>query len=171
MRPKVRPAFVALFSLLAAGCQTASLQDVVPTTVPVGLADSATTATDGPVEAIVPGSAGQAAGDTVVSTEVRRNPGLPSLISIETTAPPETRDFVGAGVAKSGRFPTFGRQPRAANAQFSEADKLAAEAEMTELLANRASTPDARAQYEARLRELRALAASHGSDTQQQIEK
>jgi len=42
---------------------------------------------------------------------------------------------------------------------------------MTELLRNRASTPDARAQYEARLRQLRALAANHGSDTQQEIEK
>ena len=42
---------------------------------------------------------------------------------------------------------------------------------MTELLRNRASTPDARAQYEARLKELRALAANHGSDMQQEIEK
>jgi hypothetical protein len=53
---------------------------------------------------------------------------------------------------------------------LSEADKLAAEAEMTELLRNRATTPDARAQYEARLRQLRALAANHGNDTQQEIE-
>lgn len=171
MRPSVRPAFVAFFSLLAAGCQTASLQDVAPTTVPVSRADDATAATGVPADGIVSGSAGQAAGDTVVPAEVRANPGLPSLIPLEKTAPPETKEFVAAGVAKSGQFPTFGRQPRAANAQFSEADKLAAEAEMTELLANRASTPDARALYEARLRQLRALAANHGSDTQQEIEK
>lgn len=171
MRPSIRPAFVALFSLLAAGCQTASLENVAPTTVPVSRADETTAATETAADGIVPGSAEQAAGDTIVSTEVRANPGLPSLIPLEKTAPPETKEFVAAGVAKSGRFPTFGRQPRAANAQFSEADKLAAEAEMTELLANRASTPDARAQYEARLKQLRALAASHASDTQQEIEK
>lgn len=171
MSPTVRPAFVALFSLLAAGCQTASLQDVAPTTVPVTRVDETIVATETPADGTVPGSTGQAAGDTIVSTEVRANPGLPSLIPIEKTAPPETKEFVAAGAARSGQFPTFGRQPRAANAQFSEADKLAAEAEMTELLANRASTPDARALYEARLRQLRALAASHASDTQQEIEK
>ena len=170
MRPIVRPAFVALFSLLAAGCQTASLEDVAPTTVPVSRADETIATTETPADGIVPGSAGQAAGDTVVSTEVRASPGLASILPLEKTLPPDTKEFVDEGVAKSGRFPTFGRQPRAANAQFSEADKLAAEAEMTELLANRASTPDARAQYEARLQQLRALAASHGNDTQQEIE-
>jgi hypothetical protein len=171
MRPLVRPAFVALFSLLAAGCQTASLEDVAPTTVPVTQADAAMTAPEVAADGIVPETGEQPTGDAVASTEVRRNPGLPSLIPLEKTPPPETKEFVAAGVEKTGRFPTFGRQPRAANAQFSEADKLAAEAEMTELLANRASTPDARAQYEARLRQLRALAANHASDTQQEIEK
>lgn len=171
MRPIVRPAFVALFSLLAAGCQTASLEDVAPTTVPVSRTNDATPATGVPAEGIVSDAGGQSTGEAVETTEERRSPGLASILPLERTLPPDTKEFVDAGVAKSGQFPTFGRQPRAANAQFSEADKLAAEAEMTELLANRASTPDARAQYEARLRQLRALAASHGSDTQQEIEK
>lgn len=171
MRPSVPPAFVALFSLLVAGCQTASLQDVAPTTVPVSRAADPTTATDGQAEATVPGNAGNPPGGEVASAETSRDAGLASILPLEKTLPPDTKEFVAAGVAKTGQFPTFGRQPRAANTQFSEYDKLAAEAEMAELLANRASTPDARAQYEARLRQLRALAASHASDTQQEIEK
>ena len=164
-----RPAIVLMLSLLTAGCQTASLEDAAPRAVPA------------PAPALIDGqtvsepavdSADAATGETPApsAVTVRRNPGITSLIPIEKTAPVEKKDFVAEGARRTGTYPSFGGQLKAANTQLTEAEKIAAEAEMTELLRNRATTPDARAQYEARLRELRALAASHAADTQQQIE-
>nr|WP_035523711.1 hypothetical protein [Hoeflea sp. BAL378] len=103
-------------------------------------------------------------------TVVRRNPGFTSVIPIEKTTPVETKEFVETGASQTGVYPKFGHMPKAATTQMTQAEKLAAEAEMAELLRARAATPDARAQYQARLEELRALAANHGRDTQQQIE-
>ncbi|MDF1609915.1 hypothetical protein PZ897_17160 [Hoeflea sp. YIM 152468] len=143
----VRLAYVTLAALWVGGCQTASLEDAAPQ----------------PVAA----RADVAADDSKI---VRRNPGVTSLIPIEKTEPVEARTFVVTGAQRSGEYPKLGRQPQAANAQLSNAQILAAEMEMTTLLKSRASTPDARAQYERRLRELRELAASHASDTQRQIE-
>lgn len=160
--------FVALYCLLLAGCQTASLEDAAPRSVP---------ATGPGVGAGQPGVGDQSAvsadGSGSVEPQSRtiaRNPGFVSVVPIERTAPVENEAFVASGARRTGEFPSFGQQPKAANSQFSDQDKLEAEAEMTELLRKRASTPDARAQYEARLRQLRALAASHGTDTQQEIE-
>ncbi len=166
-----RPAFVALFCLLAAGCQTASLQDAVPTTAPAARLDESATAADVPGDGTASDSMQSSNSGATASTEVRRNPGFASLVPVEKTPPAQTKAFVESGASRSGQYPTFGQLPNTANAQFTDADKIAAEAEMTELLQNRAATPDARAQYEARLRQLRAIAATHGSDMQQEIEK
>jgi hypothetical protein len=157
---------LAIFVL--AGCQTASLEDAAPTVVPAAepVVSAQETNTDGVAESSGPAES-SSAGQTVVT---RRNPGLTSIIPIEQTAPVENKEFVTSGARRTGQFPTFGRLPTAANTQLTEAERIAAEAEMTELLKARASTPDARAQYEARLRRLRALAASHARDTQQIIE-
>jgi hypothetical protein len=155
---------LAVFML--AGCQTASLEDAAPSVVPAAEPVVSAQETDSfcrPDGAAESSSAGQ----TVVT---RRNPGLTSIIPIEQTAPVENKEFVTSGARRTGQFPTFGRLPSAANTQLTEAERIAAEAEMTALLKARASTPDARAQYEARLRRLRALAASHARDTQQKIE-
>jgi hypothetical protein len=151
---------LAVFML--AGCQTASLEDAAPSVVPAAepVVSAQETDPDGAAES-------SSAGQTVVT---RRNPGLTSIIPIEQTAPVENKEFVTSGARRTGQFPTFGRLPSAANTQLTEAERIAAEAEMTALLKARASTPDARAQYEARLRRLRALAASHARDTQQKIE-
>jgi hypothetical protein len=100
----------------------------------------------------------------------RPNPGFVSVVPIGQAAPVESKEFVTSGASRTGQFPTFGRQRTAANTQMTEAERLAVEAEMTELLKARASTPQARAQYDARLRQLRALAASHARDTQEEIE-
>jgi len=165
MLPIVRPAFVVLVTLLVSGCQTASLEDAAPKSVAVAVPDS-TAASATLTQAPLPAAEAPAATPTVI----RRNPGFTSPIPIEKTAPVENKEFVAVGASRTGQYPKIGQQPRAANAQLSDAEKRAAEAEMAELLRSRASTPDARAQYEARLRQLRALAASHGSDTQQEIE-
>jgi hypothetical protein len=155
---------------MAAGCQTTSLEDAAPRQAPAVRADvlPADEATVSAGTTPVPTEA--AGGDGSAPRVVRSNPGFISPVPIEQTTPARTSDFVAAGASRTGQYPSFGRQPVAANVQLSEADKLAAEAEMTELLRNRATTPNARAQYEARLRQLRALAANHGNDTQQEIE-
>jgi antitoxin (DNA-binding transcriptional repressor) of toxin-antitoxin stability system len=164
MTPIVRPMFSVLLCLVAMGCQSASLQDAAPTAVPVARPD------DGALKAA-------ASEDNEVSVKaggssqvLRRNPGVASVVPLEQTAPVENKEFVASGASRTGQFPTFAKQPKAANAQFSDQEKLATEAEMAELLRNRASTPNARARYEARLKQLRAVAASHGSGMQQEIE-
>jgi hypothetical protein len=156
--------FAALVCLVAAGCQSASLQDAAPTAVPVARPDNdvSKTAASGTKDVSVKTDA--------PSQVIRRNPGVASVVPIEQTSPVENKQFVASGASRTGQFPTFGQQPKAANAQFSDQEKQAAEAEMAELLRNRASTPDARARYEARLKQLRAVAANHGSDMQQEIE-
>jgi hypothetical protein len=161
-RTTISRAVGLLATFVLAGCQTASLEDAAPTVAPAAEPVVSAQETD-PDAAAESSSAGQ----TVVT---RRNPGLTSIIPIEQTAPVENKEFVTSGARRTGQFPTFGRLPTAANTQLTEAERIAAEAEMTELLKARASTPDARAQYEARLRRLRALAASHARDTQQKIE-
>ena len=160
----VRPMFAALVCLVAAGCQSASLQDAAPTAVPVARPDNGVSKT-----------AASGANDVSVKADgssqvIRRNPGVASIVPLEQTSPVENKQFVASGASRTGQFPTFGQLPKTANAQFSDQEKLAAEAEMAELLRNRASTPDARARYEARLKLLRAVAANHGSDMQQEIE-
>ena len=160
----VRPMFAVLICLVVAACQSASLQDAAPTAVPVARPDNGVPETAALESNKVPVPA------DAPSQVIRRNPGVVSVVPIEQTAPVESKEFVASGASRTGQFPTFGKQLKAANAQFSDEDKLAAEAEMAELLRNRASTPNARARYEARLKQLRAIAANHGSDMQQEIE-
>lgn len=170
MTPNARLVFSALICLVAAGCQSASLEDAAPKAVPVARPDPAAKQKDAPQQALVQSAGDASAKPDAPSQVVRRNPGIASIVPIEETTPVENKDFVTSGASRSGEFPTFSKQPQASNEQFSEAEKLAAEAEMAELLRNRASTPDARARYEARLKRLRAVAASHGTDMQQKIE-
>lgn len=99
-----------------------------------------------------------------------KKPELASIAPNEQSAPAGNKEFVTNGARRTGVFPNFGRERKAANTQLTEAERLAAEAEIAELLRARASTPGARARYEARLRRLRALAANHASDTRQEIE-
>tara|TARA_R110000850_G_scaffold2897_3_gene13397 strand:+ start:602 stop:1270 length:669 start_codon:yes stop_codon:yes gene_type:complete len=160
----VRPMFAVLICLVVAGCQSASLQDAAPTAVPVARPDNGV-----PETAVLESDAVSVKADGS-SQVLRRNPGVPSVVPLEQTAPVKNKEFVASGASRTGEFPTFGKQPKAANAQFSNEDKLAAEAEMAELLRSRALTPDARARYEARLKLLRAIAANHGSDMQEEIE-
>ena len=167
----VRPICVATVCLLVAGCQTASLEDAVPKSAVVAPADDDASLVTASQPAAGPASDQVSAEGNRPSNVTRRNPGIASIVPLEQTAPVENKAFVASGASRTGQYPTFGRQPKAANTQFSDQEKLAAEAEMTALLKSRASTPDARAQYEARLKRLRALAASHGDAMQQEIEK
>ena len=162
--------FAALVCLVAAGCQSASLQDAAPTAVPVARPDTVAEQQDISQQALALSASSAPIKPEAPSQVVKRNPGVASVVPIEETLPVENKDFVVSGASRTGKFPTFAEQPKASTEQFSDAQKRAAEAEMAELLRNRASTPDARARYEARLKHLRAVAANHGSDMQQEIE-
>lgn len=170
----VRPAVLTLVALVATGCQTASLEDAAPKSALVSTFDAGAAAPAGAADVVADGGTQVAPTDAAAAaqapTVIRRNPGITSPIPIEKTVPVENKEFVAAGANRTGQTPTFGRLPNTANTQFSDAEKSAAEAEMAALLRARAATPDARAQYEKRLKELQALAASHASDTQQEIE-
>ncbi|AKI00519.1 hypothetical protein IMCC20628_01809 [Hoeflea sp. IMCC20628] len=173
MISNARLAVLTLAMLVTAGCQTASLEDAAPKTAPANSLQVGAAAPAGSEIVVATGAAQSEAPapDTAPApTVIRRNPGITSIVPIEKTAPVENKEFVATGANRTGQYPSLGRLPSTANAQLSDAEKTAAEAEMAELLRSRAATPDARAQYESRLRELRALAASHGSDTQQEIE-
>lgn len=170
----VRPGVLTLVALVATGCQTASLEDAAPKSALVSTYDAGAAAPAGAVDVVADAATQAPSPDATAtaqgSTVIRRNPGIVSPIPIEKTAPVENKEFVAVGANRTGQTPTFGRLPNTANTQLSEAEKSAAEAEMAALLRARAATPDARAQYEKRLKELQALASSHASDTQREIE-
>lgn len=174
MIPIYRPALVAIFAIFVAGCQTASLEDAAPRAATVEVSDALPAQAEPvnetvPAAQVTPDPAPEAA--SAGPTVIRRNPGIMSVVPIEKTTPVVRQDFVAAGARQTGQYPSFGRMPKAANTQLTDAEKRAAEAEMAELLRARAATPGARAQYTRRLKELRALADNHGSDTLQEIEK
>jgi hypothetical protein len=158
-------------ALLLSGCQTASLEDAAPQTAhqTAPLAEPAPAET-GEAAQIANESGAETPAQTGQPTTDRSNPGIASIVPIEQAAPVENQEFVVTGARRTGRYPSFGEQPTAANSQMSEAERITAEAEMTELLKARASSPNARAQYEARLRQLRALAQSHAREAQEKIE-
>lgn len=170
-----RTSGLVFVTLIVAGCQTASLEDVAPKTVP--LASPVSVSADGESTPLAAVENTPQAAVTVdsedkqqVATVTRRpNPGFMSVIPLESRPEVEDKEFVATGASRSGAFPTFAT-PRAANSQMTDAERIAAEAEMTELLRSRATTPNARAQYEARLKQLRALADNHARETQAQIE-
>jgi len=169
MISNIRPAVVTFAMLVMAGCQTASLEDAAPKAATANTLQVGAAAPAGSEVVVATGAAPTPIAPSA-PTVIRRNPGFTSVVPIEKTAPVENKEFVAQGANRTGQYPTFGRIPSTANAQLSSAEKSAAEAEIAELLRSRAATPDARAQYELRLLQLRALAASHGSDTQRKIE-
>ncbi|WP_377296137.1 hypothetical protein [Rhizobium sp. SGZ-381] len=76
-------------------------------------------------------------------------------------------------LAKSdtGVYPTFAGPLTAANTQISDAEATTAQDQMTKLAAARANGSVSEADYQARVAELRKLAADHAADTQSQISK
>jgi len=84
----------------------------------------------------------------------------------------ETGDaqFVAEGARQSDVFPRFGPIPPVAASQMSEQERIALEVRMTQRLRAQTTDPEQRKIHEARLVELRALAANHASDTQNAIE-
>lgn len=66
-------------------------------------------------------------------------------------------------------YPNFGGSLTAANVQMSNEEATALQAQLTSLGAARTAGTISEAEYQARLAELRKLAAQHGAETQAQI--
>ena len=165
-----RPAFVAFVAFLTVGCQTASLEDAAPRAAFVSGAESTATPEGGLDQQSVASSDVFPEAPAAVASEKPQKPKVALKVPQESGAQVERQAFVTEGASRTGEYPTFGSLPATANTQLSAEQKSAAEAEFAELLRARARTPSARAQYNARLKQLRELGASHGNDTLQQIE-
>lgn len=88
------------------------------------------------------------------------------------TAAETVRDtrFVEEGAMRNRAFPTFANTPVGATEQLSAADKLQIESEMSAIRAAYGSGGLSEASYNARMKELKDLARTHGSDVQDEIE-
>lgn len=71
----------------------------------------------------------------------------------------------------TGVYPTFAGPLTAANTQIGDAEATSAQDQMTKLAAARANGSVSETEYQARITELRKLAADHAADTQSQISK
>lgn len=177
MPDNTRLPIVLSVMFLISGCQTASLEDAAPLgAVPApsvtdpAIAEPATVPASPQPKPAAADIAAAAVPAVAAPVTVRRNPGFASVIPIEKTRPVENTEFVAQGARRNGQFPTFGIEPQAANSQLTAAERLAAEAEMAELLRARAATPSEKQLYEDRLKRLRELARTHAEDAARQIE-
>lgn len=83
---------------------------------------------------------------------------------------PRDTQFVEQGALRNRDFPTFANTPVAATEQLSPEDKRRIENEMASIRAAYGSGALSEAAYNARVRELNALARTHGSDARDEIE-
>ncbi|MBC2773824.1 SHOCT domain-containing protein [Rhizobium sp. AQ_MP] len=82
---------------------------------------------------------------------------------------PENPDAAPARSTYRDGYPNFGGSLNAANVQMSNDEATALQAQLTSLGAARSAGTISEAEYQARLAELRKLAAQHGPETQAQI--
>lgn len=141
---------LAAFLALAAGCQTASLEDAAPT------AAASTVA-----------AAGRAPDKPLISMQ---DVNIPSPIPLPRgqTALPQ-QDFVGSGMRDTGRYPSVGVPRQAANSQLTPAEQAAMLAEMERLKAGQGPAASSQAEYDERLKRLRDLAGSHAAEAEREI--
>lgn len=83
---------------------------------------------------------------------------------------PRDTQFVEQGAARNRNFPTFANTPVGATAQMSPEEKRRIENEMASIRAAYGSGALSEAAYNARVKELNALARTHGSDVRDEIE-
>ena len=79
-------------------------------------------------------------------------------------------DMPSGGPKNTGTYPTFGKPLRAATHQMGAEEASANRADMEAIAAARASGQISEAEYQARLAEMRRLAAEHGTDAVKEIE-
>lgn len=82
---------------------------------------------------------------------------------------PDNPDTAQARSTYRDGYPNFGGSLSAANVQMSNEEAIALQAQLTSLGAARSAGTISEAEYQARLAELRKLAAQHGAETQAQI--
>ena len=143
-------AAAAIASLMPmAGCQTASLEDAAPKSVPsnVQARQSTKTATDSDARIIspIPLSGGQ----------------------IETV---QRQQFVEERIAQDGRYPVVGLDREAAMAQMSPAQAQALKREFSQYRGGAKARGTTDAEYRRRLAELRQTAQTHAQDAESEIE-
>jgi hypothetical protein len=132
---------LALALLATAGCQTASLEDAAPK------------------PADKPASAMQ---DIAIPSPVPLPRGVDEL---------PQQDFVSEGIRDTGTYPLVGTPRQAANRQITPQEQAAMQAEMERLKAEQAGGGMTRAQYEARLKQLRKIAETHAEEAEREIVK
>ena len=138
--------------MLLTGCVSASLEDAAPK--PPENPDLTAPANDASAtDALQTGSAQQAA----------------DAASGNNSSATDTQ-FVDQGALRNRNFPTFANTPVGATEQMSANEKLLIEAEMSAIRDAYGSGGLSEAAYNARLRELKALARTHGDDAQDEIE-
>ncbi|WP_419912239.1 hypothetical protein [Hoeflea sp.] len=87
----------------------------------------------------------------------------------QSQEPARDNSFVNEGALRNEAFPTFAVMPKGATEQLSEADRKAITAEMEAIKAARGRGGGNTA-YNARYKELKKIAESHGIDTKDEIE-
>lgn len=144
----------ALAMVLLVGCQTASLEDAAPKSVP--------------------NSSTQAAADTTKPAEpTKTGIAVLSPIPLPFNRPDkvERKDFVSTGIASGGKFPNLGTERTAALPQLSAAEASAMKQEFQALQQKGPNGNETEAAYRRRMAELRKLAKTHASDAEAEITK
>ncbi len=102
---------------------------------------------------------------TPATTEVAS---VPTALQVNVEDP-DNPDAAQARSTYRDGYPNFGGSLTAANVQMSNEEATALQAQLTSLGAARTAGTISEAEYQARLAELRKLAAQHGAETQAQI--
>lgn len=92
----------------------------------------------------------------------------PQAIVVDDAEPLEP--VATTGLANTGRYPTFSKPLRAASAQMSDEDAALLQKNLDALARKRKAGAIGEAEYNARVEELRRLAAQHGNDTIKEIQ-
>lgn len=138
---------------LLSACTSASLGDAAPT--PSAQAAGSPTATASPMAT---GAAPQTAATTKAG--VRASHGTAT----------RNAQFVEAGASHTNVYPKF-VPPHPATTQMTDAEKKAFEAQMAARIKANEAPAESPAEYQERMKLMRALAAEHGSDTLREIEQ
>ncbi|TDH39217.1 hypothetical protein E2A64_09150 [Pseudohoeflea suaedae] len=139
---------MACFTALA-GCQTASLEDAAPKSVPASAGPAQTTniATDNNIRIISP-----------VPIPGRKVDDI------------ERQQFVQDRIAQDGNYPAVGVDREAAMAQLSPAQAQALEQEFRQYRGGAKAAASTEEEYRRRLAELRQTAQTHARDAEREIE-
>lgn len=134
-----RGGFLAAAAILAAGCQSASLEDAAPT-------GAAASGEQSQFRAISPIPLPQNSGPQLAQQE-----------------------FVSRGIASGGEYPNIGTERKAALPQLSDSEAQRLQNEFARARAETGSGGNTAAEYRRRLEANRRLAATHASEVEAEL--